>query len=77
MSIGQNIRRIRKLRDLTQTYVGEKVGVVQGTISKWEHNATCPTGDELIALAATLSCSVEDLMRTRGPDGSITLVLQG
>ena len=36
MSIGANIRRIRKIRGMTQRELGEKLGVTQAAIGQYE-----------------------------------------
>ena len=42
MSIGENIARFRKLKGWTQAELGEKLGVSNQAVSKWESGMTSP-----------------------------------
>lgn len=61
MSVGDNIRRIRKSKDMTLEEVGNKVGLPRQTIQRYESGAirNIPY-DKLIAIAKALGCSGAD-----------------
>ena len=40
MAIGDKIKRLRKALGLTQTELGEKLGVKTNAVSKWEESIT-------------------------------------
>ncbi|MCD8238445.1 MAG: helix-turn-helix domain-containing protein [Clostridiales bacterium] len=43
MSIGENIKKLRKERNLTQQELGDKVGVTQAMIGQIERGSKTPT----------------------------------
>lgn len=60
--IGDNIRRIRKSRNLLQRELGEMIHVKAQTISSWEINRTEPNMGAIEALAAALNCRKSDII---------------
>ena len=62
MSVGQNIAEIRKLRDITQQELAEKVGVSQSYVARWETGRSQPRPKALEKIADALSVSVEELL---------------
>lgn len=58
----ENIKRIRKARNLTQDEVAEACEVDRATISKWETGEFSPRVDKLTKLANILSCTVDELL---------------
>ena len=46
MTIGQKIYNLRKLADLSQESLAEKLGVSRQTISKWERDECQPELDK-------------------------------
>lgn len=63
MSFGQNLQFLRKMRNMTQEELAEKMDVTRQTISKWELNAIYPEVSKLIDLCALFSCSMDQLVR--------------
>ena len=60
--IGENIRRIRKDKGLTQAYVARQAGITQAMlcwIERGTRNTTLQVG---MAIAKVLGCTVEDLL---------------
>jgi DNA-binding XRE family transcriptional regulator len=53
-SIGERIRHRRRARNLTQTDLAEKLGVVRFSVGNWEHDRARPTLANAIALTANL-----------------------
>ena len=63
-TLGQLIRKDREARRMTQEDLGFRVGVSQGTISKWERdNNERPTLDKLREIAVVLGSDVNDYFR--------------
>lgn len=61
-NIGDNIRRIRKKRNMTQKQLGEKLGgVSQQQIGQWENGIKKPKIDTIHKIAEVLSCSIAEL----------------
>ena len=61
MSIGENIARFRKLKGWTQAELGEKLGVSNQAVSKWELGMTSPDVMLLPALADAFGCYIDEL----------------
>lgn len=67
MTIGQNIRALRKQRGLTQAQLGELCGVTGASIGSYEKGSTRPKRRVLDKLAQALDVSVDRLMVTDAP----------
>lgn len=59
MTIGNNIKKLRTARGLTQDQLAERLFVTRQTISSWERSASHPSLEQLEAIAAALG---EDVM---------------
>ena len=57
-TMGQRIAARRKLLNLSQEALSEKLNVSRQAISKWEADATIPEIDKLIALSKLYGVSV-------------------
>ena len=49
---GENLKRLRQARGLTQQELGSRVGLSKAVVSKYENALGYPTLDTLITLAA-------------------------
>ncbi len=56
-----NIVNLRKINDMTQEELAEKVGVTRQAIAKWEAGETVPDLDKCRLLAAVFEVSLDDL----------------
>jgi len=65
MSLGENIRDLRKTLGLTQEALGEKLGMAAQTVSKWERGESMPDAALLPPLADALDCSLDSLFDRR------------
>ena len=63
--IGKFIAERRRLADLTQMQLAEKMGVTDKAVSKWERDLSCPDINSIPELAEILGVSVEDLMQVK------------
>ena len=59
---GTTIKRLREVRNMTQSELAEKIGVSSKTISKWETGKGLPDISLLQPLAGALGISVIELM---------------
>ena len=60
--LNENIKAIRKSKDLSQQELAVKVNVVRQTVSKWEQGLSVPDSDLLIALSEALETPVSTLL---------------
>ena len=61
MSIGKNIACFRKAKGWTQAELGEKIGVSNQAVSKWESETSMPDVMLLPALADAFGCYIDEL----------------
>ena len=61
--IGKFIAELRTEKDLTQTELGEMLGVSYKAVSKWENGTSDPSTSNLFALAKLYGISVEELLK--------------
>ena len=60
--LNENIKRLRKLKGLSQEELAIKLNVVRQTVSKWENGLSVPDSSMLIVLADELDTSVSILL---------------
>lgn len=60
--IGNFIAELRKENRLTQEQLGEKLGVTNKTISRWETGCYMPPADALMAMSELFSVSVNEIL---------------
>ena len=60
--LGENIKKLRKNKGLTQEELAIKLKVVRQTISKWEKGFSVPDADMLQKLADILDVDVKQLL---------------
>ena len=61
-----NFRRLREKAKLSQTKMGEKLGVSQSTVAMWETGENMPRTSMLIKIAEVLNCTIDELLREEG-----------
>lgn len=59
--VGEKIRQLRKLRELTQEQLGEKAGISYKFIGEVERGTVNPSLDSLIGIARALHVTVKEL----------------
>ena len=62
MALGENIKRMRMAKGLTQQELAVKLNVVRQTVSKWEKGLSVPDSQMLIELAEQLETTVTALL---------------
>ena len=60
----QGIIIARKAAGLTQAELAAKVGVCRTAVAAWESGKSYPPAGRLPAIAAALSCTIDDLFNT-------------
>lgn len=63
LTMGGFIAAKRAEKGLTQLELGEKLGVTDKAVSKWERDLSCPDIGSIPRLAEVLGVSVEELLR--------------
>ncbi|MCO6149334.1 helix-turn-helix domain-containing protein [Flavobacterium sp. NRK1] len=61
-TVEEKIRNIRELKNLTQEYMAEKLGITQAGYSKIENGTTVLTYAKLIQIAKILEINIEDII---------------
>ncbi len=69
MSFADNIKRQRRLRDLSQETVAEALNVSRQAVAKWEGGGGLPDMENALALAKLLRCSLDSLLGENAPCG--------
>ena len=60
--LNENIRELRKLKDLSQEELADRLHVVRQTVSKWEQGLSVPDADMLIAISRAFETPVSVLL---------------
>lgn len=63
MTLGDNIQWLRKVNNITQEELAEKLSVSRQTISKWEMNQIYPEIPKLIEIGNLFHCKVDELLK--------------
>lgn len=63
MNFGKNLQILRKMTNMTQEEVAEKMAVSRQTVSKWELGTILPEIEKLIELCEMFNCSVDQILR--------------
>lgn len=74
MSLGTNIRALRKAKGLTLEEVGAPFGIKRASVAAWESGDTRPDLDRLVGLARLFGVTVDYLLTgdaSRQPPASI------
>jgi transcriptional regulator with XRE-family HTH domain len=62
MTIGDNLRRAREAKGLTQREVWEATGISESSYKSYEKGERPPPGDKIVTLARLLSVSTDELL---------------
>lgn len=63
MKFGENLQKIRKLKNLSQEDLALELEVSRQAVSKWESGTGFPEAEKLIAISEILNCSLDDLLK--------------
>ena len=59
---GENLKKLRKEKGLSQQEVALRLHVVRQTVSKWEQGLSVPDADLLVKLADVLETDISHLL---------------
>lgn len=62
MTIGENLKRARKARGLSQGTLAERIDAGKSTYIGWEHDTNPPPADKLMLMAEVLDVSIDELL---------------
>ncbi len=62
MSFADNLTELRKINDLSQEELAEKIGVSRQTLSKYETGESLPDIEKCAAIASIFGVTVDDLI---------------
>ncbi len=62
IKIGKFIAQLRKEQNYTQEQLGEKLGVTNKTISRWETGTYLPPAEALLSISQTFGVSVNEIL---------------
>ena len=62
MTLGENIRRLRTKRNLSQEDLAEQLEVSRQSVSKWETDASTPDLDKLVKLSRVFGVTLDELV---------------
>lgn len=68
--LGENIRRIRTAKNMTQSALAEKSGVSVQMINQIEWGTKGLSVPTLIRIAQALQCSTDEILSEEGQDGT-------
>ena len=62
MKFGENLKAIRKSKNISQEQLAEKLGVSRQSISKWETGENYPSMNNIICLCDIFNCKINELV---------------
>ena len=62
MKFGENLRNLRKSKNISQEKLAEKVNVSRQSVSKWETGEAYPEMNNILELCKILHCNINDLV---------------
>ena len=68
--LGDNIRKYRKLNNMSQDELAEKLNVTRQSVSLWENGQTQPSLENIVALAKLFEVSTDELLVPDNPSPS-------
>lgn len=79
-SFGNYICALREKKGLSQSQLGEKLGVTNKAVSRWENGGAYPSTELMLPLAKALGVSIEDLYNAitedKAPKTKLRLILE-
>lgn len=61
--VGENIKRIRKARNITQKQLAYKILYSTSSINNWEHGNYAPSSYYILYLSKVLNCTTDELLK--------------
>ena len=64
MKFGENLKIIRKRKNMSQEVLAEKMNVSRQAVSKWENSESYPEINNILELCKIFNCKINDLVHT-------------
>ena len=75
MKFGDNLKKIRKNKKMSQEELAEKVNVSRQSVSKWETGDAYPEMNNILELCKIFNCRINDLVHSDISDFSSVLYI--
>lgn len=62
MKFGDNLKRVRKMRKISQEVLAERLGVSRQSVSKWETGENYPSMTNIMCLCTIFKCNINELV---------------
>ena len=62
MKFGDNLKRVRKMRKISQEELADKLGVSRQSVSKWETGENYPSMTNIMCLCTIFKCKLNELV---------------
>ncbi len=62
MKFGANLKRVRKMRKISQEELADKLGVSRQSVSKWETGENYPSMNNIMCLCTIFKCNINELV---------------
>ena len=62
MKFGENLKKLRKSKKMSQEKLAEKIGVSRQSVSKWETGEAYPEMNNILILCKIFNCNINDLV---------------
>ena len=62
MKFGDNLRKIRKSKKMSQEQLAEKMNVTRQSVSKWENGESYPEMNNIFELCKVFNCKLNELV---------------
>lgn len=63
MSLSENLQNLRKMKNMSQEELAEKLDVSRQAVSKWESGSGYPETEKIIQICEVFECSMDDLVK--------------
>ena len=64
MNLGNKIKRLRKMKNLSQEELADILNVPPHVVDNWEQNIALPTTGEVVEMSKLFNCSTDYLLKT-------------
>ena len=63
MSLSENLQNLRKIKNMSQEELAEKLNVSRQAVSKWESGNGYPETEKIIYICEIFNCSMDQLVK--------------
>ena len=62
MKFGDNLKRVRKMRNISQEELADRLGISRQSVSKWETGENYPSMTNIMCLCTIFKCQINELV---------------